>query len=158
MTTLTDKEVLGKALGRVVTGVYVLTAVTDECPIGMIGSWVMQAGFEPPMVTVAIAPDREFLKRMQQTGRCVINVLSESNSALMGRFAKFKPDQFDGLESDTNLHGVVIRDAVAYLSCEVREVWPAGDHHVALLEIKEGDLLNSDLQPWAHLRKNGFSY
>lgn len=158
MTTITDKDVLGKALGRVVTGVYILTTASPEAQCGMIGSWVMQAGFEPPRLTVAISPDREFLKQLEQTRRCVINVLSESNSALMGRFAKFKADQFEGLEADVTDHGVVIRDAVAYLSAELVDLWPAGDHHVALLEVKAGEVLNADLSPWAHLRKNGFSY
>lgn len=158
MTMTMDKEVLAKALGRVVTGVYVLTTASGEEQVGMIGSWVMQAGFEPPMLTVAVAPEREFMKVLQKSGRCVVNVLSESNSGLMGRFAKFKPDQFEGLDAYTNQHGLVIREAVSYLAAEVTQIVPAGDHSIVLLEVKEGELLNADLTPWSHLRKNGFSY
>ena len=158
MTTLTAKEILGKALGKVASGIYILTTGTGENKTGMLASWVVQAGFEPPMVTVAVGKDRDILKTLGDNPRFVLNVLSESNSNLMGRFSKYKPEQFDGLEIFESTQGPVLRETVAYLSCEVKHNWTGGDHNILLAEIVEGEILNDDLTPWTHLRKNGFVY
>lgn len=124
----------------------------------MLASWVMQAGFNPPAVTIGMQRDREILKTIGERQKLVINVLSDSNSNLMGRFAKFRPDPFGGLDIRENGHGVILLDAVAFLSCELRAQWEGGDHIILYGEVIDGEILNPDLQPWCHLRKNGFVY
>jgi flavin reductase (DIM6/NTAB) family NADH-FMN oxidoreductase RutF len=158
MTTAMTKETLGKALGRIVSGIYVVTAGSGEQQQGILASWIMQASFEPPRITLCVQQDREILKLLSTNKNFVVNVLSDENSNLMGRFAKYKPDQFDGLDLADHGHGPILNDAVAYLCCEVKEQWTAGDHDVILAEVVEGEILNPDLHPWTHLRKNGFSY
>lgn len=159
MTTLTAKEAIGKAIGRIASGIYIVTTGSGDQKQGMLASWVMQAGFEPPSVTIAVQQDRDILKALDTNRRLVINVLSEGNTNIMGRFAKPKPDQFDGLDMYENDYGVVLKDTVAFLSCEIREKWTnGGDHMIFLSEIQEGEVMNGDLQPWTHLRKNGFVY
>lgn len=158
MTTMTSKETLGRALGRVASGLYVVTTGTGDQKQGMLASWVMQASFEPPTVTIAVQHDREILKHFETTQKCVINVLSDGNSNLMGRFAKYRPDQFEGLDCQETPYGMILQDTVAYLSCEIQEKWNGGDHYLLLCRVVEGDMLNPDLQPWTHLRKNGFVY
>ena len=52
-----NKENIGAAIGRIPSGVFVITAKNSSGEkIGMLGSWVAQAGFEPPCVSVAVAP------------------------------------------------------------------------------------------------------
>ncbi len=158
MSTTATKEVLGRAIGRIASGLYVVTTGHGGQKQGFLASWVMQASFEPPAVTVAVQKDREILKLLETNRKFVINVLSDGNSNLMGRFAKYRPDQFDELATFENDYGIVLQDTVAYLSCDFKEKWSGGDHYILLGEVIEGDLLNSDLQPWTHLRKNGFVY
>ena len=52
------KQTIGKALGRVPSGVYILTTHHEGQPLAMMASWVQQASFEPPTVGVAVAKDR----------------------------------------------------------------------------------------------------
>ena len=49
-----DTKSLDPVLGRVPSGIFILTVGTGDRATGMLASWVMQAGFEPPMVTVAV--------------------------------------------------------------------------------------------------------
>ena len=53
---------LAKALGRIPTGLYIVTskdnAGDNSEALGFVGSFVMQPGFEPPTVCVAIGKDR----------------------------------------------------------------------------------------------------
>ena len=49
------RNTVGKALGRVPSGVFVLTASdTDHRRYAMLASWVQQAAFDPPAVCLAI--------------------------------------------------------------------------------------------------------
>ena len=51
-------ESIAPVLGRVASGIYILTIRNQDQETGMLASWVLQAGFEPPMVTVAVKKGR----------------------------------------------------------------------------------------------------
>ena len=42
------------ALGRIPSGLYVVTTLRDERAVGFVGSFVMQMGFAPPTVAIAV--------------------------------------------------------------------------------------------------------
>ena len=70
---------LDKALGRVSGGLYVVTASQgsgeSQRRSAMVASWVSQASFSPPGLTVAVAKDRAIEALMQVGDRFVLNVL-----------------------------------------------------------------------------------
>ena len=45
----------------------------------MVASWVSQASFSPPGITVAVAKDRAIEALMQVGDRFVLNILREDN-------------------------------------------------------------------------------
>ena len=48
-------QAIGAVLGRVPSGVFILTASDGQGKeTGMLASWVQQAGFDPPCDTVAV--------------------------------------------------------------------------------------------------------
>jgi hypothetical protein len=69
-----SKESIGAAIGRIPSGVFVITAQRGEQKIGMMASWVAQAGFEPPCISVAIHPEREIYAAIEESGRFSVNV------------------------------------------------------------------------------------
>ena len=154
-----SKEHLGEALGRVTSGVYIITAESKQEKAGMLASWVMQAGFQPPMLSAAMSADRELYQLIQQTGRFTVNVISKQNGPLMKAFSHYQPDQFDQVAWRSTYCGLVLKDSVAYMDCIVKgQVDTGADHRVLVAEIVDGSLLNTDLEPMSHLRKTGFSY
>ena len=50
-----DKQ-LAAALGRIASGIFVLTLKRDAVETGMLASWVQQCSFHPPRISVAINP------------------------------------------------------------------------------------------------------
>ncbi|MGA0161860.1 MAG: diflavin flavoprotein, partial [Vulcanococcus sp.] len=70
---------LDKALGRLSGGLYVVTARQDERASAMVASWVSQASFDPPGITVAVAKDRAIEALLQVGDRFVLNILREDN-------------------------------------------------------------------------------
>jgi hypothetical protein len=49
------------ALGRIPSGLFVISWQEAGADRTMLASWVMQAGFAPPVVSVAVAPSRDLL-------------------------------------------------------------------------------------------------
>ena len=96
---------LDKALGRLSGGLYVVTASQGEGDSlrrsAMVASWVSQASFTPPGITVAVAKDRAIEALMQVGDQFVLNILREENhQQLLRHFLKrFPPgaDRFAGI-------------------------------------------------------------
>lgn len=58
---------VAKALARLSSGLYVVTAANNSAKGAMIASWVAQASFEPLGLTIAVAKDRAIESLMQVT-------------------------------------------------------------------------------------------
>ncbi len=67
---------IAPALGKIPSGIFVATAVVENAPIGMLCSFVEQAGFEPPMISIALGLDRP-LRPVLELG----NFLASTSSA-----------------------------------------------------------------------------
>jgi flavin reductase (DIM6/NTAB) family NADH-FMN oxidoreductase RutF len=157
----TSKEILGPALGKLSSGVYIVTHTHDNKKEGMLATWIIQAAFEPPMLTVAIQKERHFLSKLENGVKFSVNAISKKNMDIFKAFAKPHKegeDRFADLKlADKNSAGPVFTDALSYLDCVVRNQMAAGDHIVVLAEIVGGELLNED-EAMLHTRKNGFQY
>ncbi|MEZ4575617.1 MAG: hypothetical protein R2857_11990 [Vampirovibrionales bacterium] len=62
-------ETFAKALGRVASGIYIISTGRVPDAQGMLTSWVMQAGFEPPQLTIAVAGNDPSCRNWRW-GRC----------------------------------------------------------------------------------------
>lgn len=149
------------ALGRIPTGLYIVSSARAGEPVGFVGSFLMQVGFVPPVVCVAIAKDRAHLAAVREAGFFGVSVLDPASEKLMNRFFKryeTGTGPFDGLKtSDTAAGAPVLDDALAWLECRVTGEHETGDHVVVFGEVT-GARLARDGDPSIHLRKNGLGY
>jgi flavin reductase (DIM6/NTAB) family NADH-FMN oxidoreductase RutF len=148
-------------LGRIPSGLFILTARGDRGEMGMLASWVQQCSFAPPQITVCIRPDRDVIAMLPAGAAFTLNVLTEGQNHLVGYFAKgFELDQnpFEGLNVQ-RIEGEapVLADALGYLLCRVAARTPAGDHDLFVATVVGGKL-TADGKPWVHVRKNGLRY
>jgi len=155
---------LSRALGRISGGLYLLTAVRGDARSAMIASWVSQAAFEPPAITVAVAKDRAIESLMQVGDGFVLNCLPEGASApIMRHFLKrFPPgaDRFEGVawHAAPACGAPVLDSAVAFLECKVVSRMEAADHWVVLAHVQDGATLQPDTPTAVHRRKVGSYY
>jgi flavin reductase (DIM6/NTAB) family NADH-FMN oxidoreductase RutF len=157
------------ALGRIPSGLFVVTwrgreggsAETDRA---MLASWVMQGGFVPPLITIAVGTSRDLLAAIDQCIPFVVNVLGESQRPLVARFGRPAgpgEDPFAGLAVDRSPTGTaVIPDASAWLECQA--VTQAGggqmgDHVIILARVLAAGT-GPEQPPLVHVRKNGLRY
>ena len=157
----TELSPLAQALGSVPTGLYIVATAHDGERLGFVGSFVMQHGFEPPTVSVAIGRDREHLAAVRAAGRFSLTILDASGSGLMKPFfQKYEAGEsaFDQQETETTPGGMpVLAGGLAWIECEVSGEHDAGDHVVVFGRVTEGAKVR-DGSPSIHLRKNGLGY
>ena len=153
---------IGRALSRIPSGLYILTAGQGPNATGMLASWVQQIGFAPPALIVALKKGRAIESLVLSSGSFVISVLDTPSKSLLGHFARgFEPgvDAFTGIEIAMSSLGIPYpRAAAAHLVCRVRgSVADWTDHTVVCGEVVGGDGV-VEREPLVHLRKNGLSY
>ena len=151
-----------EALGRVPSGLFILSARKEGRATGMLASWVQQAGFDPPSVTVAVGAGRFILDWIADSGRFAIAQIPEGDRFLLKHFARgFEPevDAFTGIESlDHPRGGPVPAGALGWLDLELAGTLDGGDHRLLLGRVVDGALLNRESGPAIHLRKTGLRY
>ena len=154
-------EGVATALGRIPSGLFVISWRDDGADRTMLASWVMQAGFSPPSVSVAVAPTRDLLDAIDRGIPFVINVLGDSQRVLLSRVGKPSnpgEDPFAGLDTLRTPGGTVALAAAAgWIECRGTSRAAAGDHVVVVAEIVGGDS-GSAGAPLVHVRKNGLRY
>ena len=158
---MTEPADIEPVLGRVPSGIYILTIGPGERATGMLASWVMQAGFSPPMVSVAVKQGRYVCDWITDRQPFVLNLVGESQGAYLKHFGRgFEPGEpaFEGLEIDYCPRGVPkLKDALGHLECEPTEYVDSGDHRIFLAKVVRGALC-TDEPPMVHIRKSGAHY
>lgn len=156
-----ETSTIARALGRIPSGLFVVTTLNEREPVGFVGSLLMQIGFEPPTVCVAVGRTRPHLEYLRRSGHFAVTILDKPSSGLMAPFFKKSPDgksPFDGLNVLSSPVGSpVLGEGLAWLACRVVGDHAAGDHVAVFGEVVDGALLREG-DPTIHLRKNGLSY
>src|SRR4051812_19559627 len=75
-------------LGRLPSGLFILTARNGPCETGMLVSWVQQCSFEPPQVTVAVRLGRDVLAWLTGGACFTLNLLADGQNQFIGHFGK----------------------------------------------------------------------
>ena len=157
---LSGQEGLNAALGRIPSGLYAVGAMYEGRRLGMLCSFVEQAGFEPPMISIALGNDRPLRAVLERGSLFSINVLGSEDKKILAAFASGREeDPFASFSLVDNGHCLPqLADALAWLACRPRGSVPAGDHVVYVAEVVEGCLHREDAEPMIRVRKNGFAY
>ena len=111
-------------------GIYAMTAAHEERVDAMIASWISQVSYDPPLIGVAVHPNRFSHELIENGGAFAIHVLKKSQKHLVR--------QFMGTDSDAKLRGVdwrpgktgcpILNDCVACFECELKERIQPGNH------------------------------
>lgn len=149
------------ALGRIASGLFILTARHGDAETGMLASWIQQCSFDPPQISLAIQRGRAITEWLTEGAAFTVNILDESQTDMLihfGRGFELNEPAFTGLEIEHPLSGApVLAEAVGYLECRIVGRFPAGDHDVFLAQVIGGNLL-SEGHPMVHIRKSGLHY
>lgn len=155
------KQGIGAALGRIPSGMFILTACHEDRRGGMLCSWVQQVCFEPPMVSVAVAKGRPIMPLISESRSFGLCQLSASDKIILRKFAggtDANEDPFLGFDLiDTATDIPIFASAMSYFECELASHLDVeGDHDLFVGKILVGK--SNGNEPVIHLRENGFRY
>lgn len=152
---------LTATMGRIPSGLFVLTAVHHRKRLAMVASWIMQADFSPPLVTVALRRDRPLAKALEAGAECVVNILPTGAKKLLIQFGNLNDDEpadpFDGVALLDELGPPILAEAHAYLRGKQVRSMESGGHRIHLLRIESGRVLNPG-DVMVHVRRSGMIY
>ncbi len=153
-------EQIGRVLGRIPSGCVILTARAGGQSLGMLASWMQQAAFDPPAISISVKKGRPIEALIDESGSFVANLIGEDPARLFKQFGKgfsLGEDSFAGLKTRDVPSGVIIEEAVAWLSGKVRGKHDAGDHWLYVAELTDAGM-EGQPTPYVHLRRNGLNY
>ena len=158
-----DVDRTAQAVGRLVGSMCIVTTKKEDVSGAMLASWVSQATFNPPGLTVAVAKERAIESLLFKGNNFVLNVLPEGNHIpLMKHFLKpFAPgeDRFEGVDTEEAENGCpILKDSLAYVECQVSNRMECGDHWLLYAVAEQGQVFESDAVTAIHHRKSGTHY
>ena len=155
------RESMGRALGMIPSGIFAVTTARDAVRAAYVGSWIQQAAFEPPSITIAMNQQRPLLTLLEPGRGIGVNILGRRQAALYDRFERgfsLSEDPFVDVEITTAVTGApLLCEAFAYVDCRIRTMFNAGDHRVILAEVLAGAVQQPG-EPMTYTRQSGFTY
>jgi flavin reductase (DIM6/NTAB) family NADH-FMN oxidoreductase RutF len=142
MTTATEldrRAAFRRCVGSFPTGVCVVTAEHEGRPAGMTLNSFTSVSLEPLLVLVSLAHGSRTRETVRDAGRYAVSILHRGQHAVAVDFAthgavfpelhiRRTPDRF-----------LVVRHAIAWLTCDVDGTTRAGDHDLVLGRVLDFD-------------------
>ncbi len=150
-----------QAMGRVIGSLCVATVQRGDAKAAILTSWVSQATFNPPGITVSIAKDAAENILDHSGDQFVLNVLKEGKN-LRRHFQKITAtggDPFTEVEIEPARNGnPILKDALSYLECTVQNRMDCGDHWLIYAVVNTGRVMEANGTTAVLHRKSGNAY
>lgn len=139
-----EQEAKKKILRKIPYGLYILGLRDGEQFHGMVGSWLSQCSFEPPLLMLGIKKGSYSHTMMEHNPFISVNFPAKDQKKLVERFFRpyeVKDNKFGEIPFRLGKNGVpVLDDAPGYLECKIRQIVPGGDHDIVIAEVVESEL------------------
>ena len=138
-----DASVLRRLMGEFPTGVAVITTEADGKLYGMSVNSLTSVSLEPPLVLVCLAQASRTAAAVNARRSFALNLLSSSQGAISNHFAQPGADRFDGLSVEFDTGIPILPGALAYITCSVDVIYPAGDHVIVVGIVSRAKVMQS---------------
>jgi len=153
-------QTLKRSLGQMMHGVQIVGAHHGGVSRAYCSHWVTQVSFEEPIVMASLSPKHDTYPLLRASGQFAVSVLAGDQVAA-GQYFSYPGRKFRHLADEflTEFPGTslpVVRDAIAWLRCEVFDTKEMVDHLLVFARVtaaqpgrlKESPLLYSSRLGW----------
>ena len=133
------------AFAQMTYGIYVLTTKYQDTINGMIASWVSQVSYDPPLIMVAVHPNRYSHKLIEKSRAFALHVLLKPQKEHLNRFkgqdtsAKFSKLQWKYGKTGSP----VLKECAAYFECNVLSAYQPGNHTLYIAKVIDAHILSN---------------
>ncbi len=133
------KAIMASAVGPAT----VVTAMDgDGCPRGLTMSAVCSVSLDPPLILACVDRGSATLAAIRESRSFTVNYLRRGSEQVAMAFATKQTDKFAGLAWErpgSGLGGPILTECnAAHAVCVVTDLIDAGDHVIAVGEVREG--------------------
>lgn len=140
-----DPTVKKQALRTFTYGLYAVSCVEGETVNIFTANWLSQVSFKPPLVAVSVEKASKSLPMILQSRVFTVNTLHAGQRGLAGQLGKSAvqhPDKLADIAYTIGANGCpILKDALAWVACEVRGTMEAGDSTLVLAEVMDAGML-----------------
>jgi flavin reductase (DIM6/NTAB) family NADH-FMN oxidoreductase RutF len=135
-----------KTFGKMTYGIYVLTTFYQDEINAMIASWVSQVSYTPPLIMVAVHPNRYSHHLIENSSCFALHVLSRQQKDYLTRFKgpdlKAKFSAIDWRRGKTGCP--ILSESVAYLECQLKGKYSPGNHSLFIGEVVDAGIFSEE--------------
>lgn len=132
---------ISHGLRLLANGVFVVAAAADGKAHGFTATWVCQASFRNPLLTVAIDKGHDTYQLIKRTGNAVVNILRSDQKDVAEFFGRQREEpQSPHFRRDGGQETPLLADCLGAIRCRVIGEMDARDHVVLLLEATEAEV------------------
>ena len=131
-----DPRLMRDVLGHFASGITVITAVTQDRPIGFTCQSFSSLSLDPPLVLFAPGRSSRTWPLLRALGAFCVNVLADEQADLSQAFARSGVDKFAGVEWAPSPAGHPrLSGVAAWLDCGLHAEHDGGDHTIVTARV-----------------------
>jgi flavin reductase (DIM6/NTAB) family NADH-FMN oxidoreductase RutF len=137
---------------RLTQGVYVVGVAHRETRDAFTAAWVMQVSYNPLLVALSINSNHSSYLLLKEGRSFSVNVLKKGQvdvADYYGRLARADKLALRDWKNDC-VGPPLLREALAWLECEVVSELPAGDHVLVVGRVIDGKLVDPEAEPMCY--------
>lgn len=151
-------EAFRDVLSNFAASVTIVTANSEDGPVGLTVSAFTSVSLEPPLILICIDHRAGSLHAIRQAGWFTVNFLNAGSAETALLFAAKDVDKFavtPHRPPSNPRAGPVLTDehVVSYFECQTEQRIQAGDHDIFVARVHAGELVNDTVLPMVYVRR-----
>lgn len=135
-----NTRMLRDAFSRFTSGITIVTAASDQGPVGITANSFSSLSLNPPLVLWALAIKSKRFQFFEQAKYFAIHILAANQEKICNSFIK-SPFAFEDHETSRNVHDVpLIENCLARFECKRNAGYPGGDHIIMVGEVQNVEM------------------
>src|SRR5699024_6750475 len=140
-----DPRVFREAMGHYPTGVAVVTGRADNGEVlALVVGTFSSVSLDPPIVSFMPMKSSRTFGRLRSCESLCINILGGEQQAEMLAIAQRRTNKLDGIDWYPSPSGdPILQNSIAWIDTTMGEIVEAGDHWIALCDVKDIQVTNA---------------
>ena len=168
MKRVSDLEGAAQAIGRIPSGLFIVTTGDLKTGTGYLASFVQQVSLDPMIITIGVGKSRPAVDMIRASGHFAVHILSEKTKHFVKHFVRgFDQGRpaFTGIAVEEGVLGTpILVDSFAVVECELLSVEAQPGDHVLFFgkaiggSVRSVDASTDQDKPVIHVRSSGRKY
>ncbi len=137
---------LRHVMARYASGVVAITGSVDGAAVGFVVSSFFSVSLEPQLIGFCAAKSSSTWARLRPTGRFCVSVLASDQRSVSETLSRpSTPAKYAAVDWQVSADGLpMIKGALAWIACDLVDVHEAGDHEVAIGQVRTMDIAREE--------------